>query len=47
MPGANIWESDYAATYNLPQEATLGGPATMYPDFRKKMKTLPKATKPN
>jgi hypothetical protein len=42
--------SDYAAQNNLPQEATLGGAATMYPEFRRKMKNLPKAvatTKPN
>jgi hypothetical protein len=45
MPGENPWLTDYAAQTNLPQEATLGGPATMYPEFRKKMKDMPKATK--
>jgi hypothetical protein len=47
MPGQNPWVSDYAAQNNLPQAATLGGPETMYPEFRKKMKDLPKAVKAN
>lgn len=39
----NIYIPQYAAEHNLPQEATLGGPETMYPEFRTKMKTLPVA----
>jgi hypothetical protein len=43
MPGENPWVAEYAATHNLPQEVTLGGPATMYPEYRTRMKTLPVA----
>src|SRR5215831_17143449 len=43
MPGENPYVAEYAATHNLPQEVTLGGPQTMYPEFRQRMKTLPKA----
>jgi hypothetical protein len=28
--GENPWMSEYAATHELPQEATLGGPETTY-----------------
>ena len=41
--GENPYVSEYAATHDLPQEVTLGGPATMYPEYRERMKTLPKA----
>jgi hypothetical protein len=41
LPGENPWVAEYAATHNLPQEVTLGGPETMYPEYRKRMKTLP------
>jgi len=43
MPGENPWMAEYAAQHNLPQEVTLGGPATMYPEYRTRMKTLPVA----
>jgi hypothetical protein len=43
MPGENPWIAEYAATHKLPQEVTLGGPATMYPEYRTRMKTLPVA----
>jgi hypothetical protein len=46
MPGENPWMAEYAATHNLPQEATLGGAHTMYPEFRQRMKTLPVARMP-
>jgi hypothetical protein len=42
--GENPYISQYAAEHNLPQAATLGGPETMYPEFRSTMKTLPAAT---
>ena len=41
LPGENPWVAEYAATHNLPQEVTLGGPDTMYPEYRTRMKTLP------
>src|SRR5262245_11251117 len=43
MPGQNPWMAECAAQHDLPQEVTLGGPATMYPEYRTRMKTLPKA----
>jgi hypothetical protein len=43
MPGENPWIAEYAAQHNLPQEVTLGGPQTMYPEYRTRMKTLPVA----
>jgi hypothetical protein len=41
LPGENPWVAEYAATHLLPQEVTLGGPETMYPEYRTRMKTLP------
>lgn len=43
MRGENPWIAEYAAMHNLPQEVTLGGPETMYPEYRRRMKTLPVA----
>jgi hypothetical protein len=41
--GANPYLAEYAATHDLPQEATLGGAETTYPEYRTRLKTLPKA----
>ena len=46
LQGGNPFVSEYAATHDLPQEATLGGAATMYPEFRRTMETLPIAVYP-
>lgn len=46
FPGQNPWMAEYAATHNLPQEATLGGAETMYPEYRMQLKQLPKAVFP-
>ena len=43
FPGENPWMAEYAATHDLPQEATLGGGATIYPEYRARLKQLPKA----
>jgi hypothetical protein len=43
LPGENPWVAEYAATHNLPQEVTLGGPEQMYPEYRARMKKLPVA----
>ncbi len=43
LVGENPWVAEYAATHNLPQEATLGGPEQMYPEYRDRMKKLPVA----
>ena len=43
LPGENPWMSEYAATHDLPLEATLGGAETTYPEYRTRLKQLPKA----
>jgi hypothetical protein len=46
LPGENPYVAEYAATHDLPQDATLGGVATMYPEFREQLETLPVAVYP-
>jgi hypothetical protein len=43
LPGQNPFVAEYAADHDLPQEATLGGAMTMYPEYRERLKTLPVA----
>ena len=43
LPEENPWVAEYAATHNLPQEATLGGAEQMYPEYRARMRKLPVA----
>jgi len=43
FPGENEWKAEYAATHDLPQDATLGGAETMYPEYRARLKQLPVA----
>jgi len=38
LPGKNPDLTEYAEKYGLPQEATRGGPQTMYPVYRSKLK---------
>jgi hypothetical protein len=48
MPGQNPFVREFAAKHQIPVEAALGGPETMYPEFQNKLKTLkppPKAVK--
>ena len=40
-PGENPWVAEYAAEHQLPQEVTLGGPESTYPEYRARLKTLP------
>ena len=40
MPGQNPFVTEFAAKYQIPVEATLGGAETMYPEFQKKLKNL-------
>lgn len=46
LRGENPFVAEYAATHDLPQEVTLGGPETMYPEYRQRMETLPVAVYP-
>jgi len=45
LPGTNPSLKDFAAAHNLPEEATRGGAATMYPEYRSKLATMPTAGK--
>jgi hypothetical protein len=38
MPGKNPFLDQVTKYYNIPVEAVLGGPETMYPEYRKKLK---------
>ncbi len=40
LPGANTTLTAYSETYGVPFEATRGGAETMYPEYRKKLKTM-------
>jgi hypothetical protein len=41
LPGKNPFLKEVPEWYGLPYEAVQGGPETMYPEYRKKMKDLP------
>lgn len=41
LPGTNPFLSDFANEHGIPMEAAMGGPATMYPEFRAKLRNLP------
>jgi hypothetical protein len=38
LPGTNTFLPEFADRYGVPFEATRGGPETMYPEYRKKLK---------
>lgn len=38
LPGQNPFLKEFGAEYNIPDEAMRGGAATMYPEFREKLK---------
>jgi len=40
LPGANTTVTAYSESYGVPFEATRGGAETMYPEYRKKLKTM-------
>jgi hypothetical protein len=46
LPGENPYAAEYAATHDLPQDTTLGGAHTMYPEYIRQMETLPVAVYP-
>ncbi len=41
LPGQNPDLFEFADTYDIPYEATMGGAATMYPEYRKFARDLP------
>jgi hypothetical protein len=42
LPGTNQYLMEFASEFGIPYQATRGGSETMYPEFRDKLKTLPK-----
>jgi hypothetical protein len=42
LPGANTFLNEFPTKHGLPAEAAMGGAETMYPEYRKKLKSLPK-----
>jgi hypothetical protein len=38
MPGENPFLREFGTEYNLPEEATRGGAATMYPEFQDRLR---------
>ena len=45
LPGTNPWLTEFASEYGMPVEAARGGAETMYPEYQKKLATLPKPPK--
>ena len=41
LPGKNPYIEDAAKRQAIPLEAIKGGAATMYPEYRERLKTLP------
>ncbi len=41
LPGKNQFLIEYARNHHIPFEAAMGGAATMYPEYRKKLAQLP------
>jgi hypothetical protein len=41
LPGKNPFLIEYAKNHHIPEEAAMGGAATMYPEYRKKLAQLP------
>jgi hypothetical protein len=37
LPGTNAFTKEFGERYGVPYEATRGGAATMYPEYRKKL----------
>ena len=46
LPGKSPYAGDFAYRYGIPLEAANGGAETMYPEYRDKLRTLPKPAKP-
>jgi hypothetical protein len=40
LPGTNTVVNGFSEAYGIPFAATRGGPETMYPEYRRKLKTM-------
>src|SRR6202142_1884582 len=50
LPGTNTFLKEYQEAHHIPEEGAMGGAATMYPEYRARLASLPKpaaANKPN
>ena len=41
LPGTNPYLHEFSDDYKIPFDATRGGPETMYPEYREKLKAMP------
>jgi hypothetical protein len=41
LPGKNPWLNEYSQRTGVPYEAVRGGAETMYPEYQKKLATMP------
>jgi hypothetical protein len=41
LPEENPWLTEFASKHRIPIEATRGGAETMYPEYRRKLETMP------
>ena len=41
LPGENPFLIEFARNHGIPVEAAMGGAATMYPEYRKRLAQLP------
>ena len=46
LPGTNPYLHEFSEDYRIPYEATRGGPETMYPEYREKLKAMPPPARP-
>jgi hypothetical protein len=46
LPGKNEFLGEFPANHGVPAEAARGGAETMYPEYRKKIATMPKPAAP-
>ncbi len=46
LPGTNPFLTEFAAKFRMPVAASRGGAETMYPEYQKKMATMPVPPKP-
>jgi hypothetical protein len=42
LPGTNTFLGEFPAKHGIPEQAAQGGAETMYPEYRKKLKSMPK-----
>ncbi len=46
LPGTNVDIKEYQVAHGIPEQAAMGGAETMYPEYKKKIATMPLPPKP-